>query len=68
MKLLRILKESMNYSDLADYYIAIRYVIGMVDNEYSADLNKTIGMEMLTTFAKLGNKYALNLFREVQSL
>ena len=65
--LIRILKESGNYSDLADYYIAIRYVIGMVDNEYSDDLNKTIGMEMLTTFAELGNGYALNLFKECKS-
>lgn len=67
MALIRILKKSTGYPDLADYYIAIRYVIGMIDNEYSDALNKTIGMEMLTSFAELGNKYALNLFRKVQS-
>lgn len=65
--LIHILKDSANYADLADYYIAIRYVIGMVANEYSDDLNKTIGMEMLTSFAELGNKYALNLFRVIKS-
>lgn len=65
--LIHILKDSPNYADLADYYIAIRYVIGIAANEYSDDLNKTIGMEMLTSFAELGNKYVLNLFRAIKS-
>ena len=54
--------------DLADYYMALRYVIGMVANDYSDDLNKTIGMEMLLSFAELGNKYVIRYFKAVKSL
>ena len=66
--LIRILKESGEYADLADYYMALRYVIGMVANDYSDDLNKTIGMEMLLSFAELGNKYVIRYFKAVKSL
>lgn len=68
LDLIRILKESERYSDLADYYMALRYVIGMVANDYSNDLNKTIGMEMLTSFAQLGNKYVIKYFKAVKNL
>lgn len=68
LDLIRILKESERYSDLADYYMALRYVIGMVANDYSDDLNKTIGMEMLTSFAQLGNKYVIKYFKAVKNL
>jgi transcriptional regulator with XRE-family HTH domain len=66
--LIRILKEYDDYADLADYYMALRYVIGMVANDYSDDLNKTIGMEMLLSFAELGNKYVIRYFKAVKSL
>lgn len=61
---IQYLKESGEYADLADYYMALRYVIGMVANDYSEELNKTIGMEMLLSFAELGNKYAIDYFKE----
>ena len=66
--LIQVLKESVEYSNLADYYMALRYVIGMVANDYSDDLNKTIGMEMLLSFAELGNKYVINLFKAIKNL
>lgn len=66
--LIRILKESEEYANLADYYMALRYVIGMVANDYSDDLNKTIGMEMLLSFAELGNKYVIRYFKAVKNL
>lgn len=66
--LIHILKESDEYADLADYYMALRYVIGMVANDYSDDLNKTIGMEMLLSFAELGNKYVIRYFKAVKTL
>ena len=40
----------------------------MVANDYSDDLNKTIGMEMLTAYASLGNQYVLNYFRAVKGI
>lgn len=68
LQLIRLLKQSDTYSDLADYYLAMRYAIGMVANDYSDDLNKTIGMEMLTAYASLGNQYVLNYFRAVRGI
>lgn len=65
--LLRILKKTDEYAELADYYLALRYVIGMVANDYSDELNKSIGMEMLVSFAQLGNKYVINYFRAIKN-
>ncbi len=66
--LIRFLKESDEYADLADYYTALRYVIGMVANEYSDDMNKTIGIEMLLSFAQLGNKYVIRYLKAVKNI
>ena len=63
-----IMKEDKLCGELADYYVGIRYLIGMVDNEYSTELNKVIGTEMMINYAKLGNQYAINLIEYVQSL
>ncbi len=58
MACLQILKESQDYADLADYYLALKYIIGMAGNDYSDDMNKTIGMEMMLSFLTLANPYA----------
>lgn len=58
MILIKILKQSPDYNSLADYYLALRYVIGMVDNEHDCASNKTMGVEMMNSFATLGNEYA----------
>lgn len=67
VELLKLLKRTQ-YSDLADYYMALRYAICMVDNDYTDELNKTMGVEMLTACASLGNQYAINYFKVVQRL
>lgn len=58
---MRFLKSSSKYANLADYYLALRYVIGMVDTDFGQDLNKSIGMEMMLSFLSLGNPYAFSL-------
>ena len=55
---MRFLKGSLKYANLADYYLALRYVIGLVDTDLGPDLNKSIGMEMMLSFLSLGNPYA----------
>lgn len=55
---LQALKDSPEWSALADYYLALRYVIDMVDSNFGIDMNKTIGMEMMLSFLTLGNPYA----------
>lgn len=68
ISLLKLLKRSKIYADLADYYSAMRYAICMVDNNYSDEMNKSIGIEMLNACASLGNSYALNYFETIKEL
>lgn len=55
---LRELKSDSVYSELADYYIALRYSFGCIDNDLTDEMNRSIGNEMMLTFAQLGNHYA----------
>jgi transcriptional regulator with XRE-family HTH domain len=61
-KNIAILKKSKRYSDLADYYIAFRYMCGLYDNSMSFELNRAIGYEISNTFRRLGNKYLRKIF------
>ena len=52
-------KRSKEYSDLADYYMAIQYFCGLADNHLGFAYNQRIGCEMLLTFASVKNPYAI---------
>ena len=56
-----ILKHTTKYSELADYYISLRYILGLYNNTLSIELNRTIGFEIYNTFEQLGNKYIKNI-------
>lgn len=62
------LKQSPNYSDLADYYIALRYLFDFCDNNLSPETNKLIGKELIKTFANLDNRHVKNLFIQCEKL
>jgi transcriptional regulator with XRE-family HTH domain len=49
------------WADLAHYYVSLRYLTGLVINDFSDDLNNVIGMEMMKSLVLLGNRYAENL-------
>ncbi|MDD3221021.1 MAG: helix-turn-helix transcriptional regulator [Lachnospiraceae bacterium] len=61
---IQCLKKIPSYANLADYYLALRYVIGMVDTDYSNELTKTIGMEMMLSFLSIGNPYAFEFVQK----
>ena len=65
--LLKILKKDSEYSDLADYYMALRYYFGVVCNDNSDALNKAIGEEMMVAFGYLDNKYVLDFLKVIQN-
>lgn len=65
--LLQTLKKNSVYSDLADYYLALRYCFGVVNNTNSDALNKTIGEEMMVAFSHWGNKYVMDFLRASQN-
>lgn len=56
-KNISILKNTQKYSDLADYYISFRYILGLCNNSLSFELNRAIGYEMASILERLGNKY-----------
>lgn len=58
MELLRILRRSPEYRDLAEHYLAMRYLLAMVENDSSEDSNRDFGTELVMDYAALGNPYA----------
>lgn len=62
-EILKQLKANSKWSDLADYYIALKYVLAMVDSDLSPEMNSAVGMQMMLTFAKIGNPHALNFLK-----
>lgn len=52
------LKRSYKWSDLADYYLAMKYVWNIVDNDLGGGFNRRVGAEMLNSFVSVGNVYA----------
>lgn len=62
IEMLKKLKKIAAWSNLADYYTALRYMMGCITNELTDDMNKTVGCEMMWAFVQLGNPYAKQLF------
>lgn len=60
IELLKELKKNSQYVALADYYMALRYVLGCVNNDLTEAMNKAVGAEMMWAFAQFGNMYAKN--------
>lgn len=58
--LLALLKDTNNWSDLAYYYLAMKYFWGFVDNGFSMEYNRRIGAEMLRALGSIGNTFASN--------
>lgn len=57
-EMLTAVKRSHDWSDLADYYLALRYVWNLVDNDLDLCINSRIGIEMMTSFVSVENPYA----------
>ncbi|MBR3864139.1 MAG: helix-turn-helix transcriptional regulator [Clostridia bacterium] len=53
------LKRDSAWADVADYYLCIAYMVGMVENDYGIDTNRNFGFEMMQRFAIMGNSLAM---------
>lgn len=60
--LIHELKTTKRWSQLGDYYLALRYMYGLIDTDYSDEMNQAVGIQMMLAFLQLGNKYALDFF------
>lgn len=63
MDMLKELKEIPEYAPLADYYVALRYVMDCVPNGLSSSLNGSIGSEMMNILIEFENEYAINFLK-----
>lgn len=61
--IIKVLKETNQWSQLGDYYLALRYVLGIIDNDCTNEMNQMVGMQMICAFAQLDNQYALNFIK-----
>ena len=68
IELISELKLTEQWSQLGDYYLALRYVLGLIDTEYSDEMNQVIGIQMLLAFAQVGNRYALDFLEKSISM
>lgn len=59
---IRLLKLDKEYSDLGDFYFAVTYLIGLSTSSLTSEMNMAMGIELLSTYALMGNKYAKNFF------
>ena len=62
------IKSSNRFIDLAYYYIALHYVLNIVDNDYDWKNNQHIGMEMMESFGTINNKYAIRFLEYMSEL
>ena len=46
------------WSDLVDYYIALQYIFGAVDNVFSLEQNHDFGVDLMLKLTSIGNDYA----------
>ena len=57
------LKHSFEWSDIADYYIALRYTWNLIDNDLGPDFNRRVGAEMLNALVSVRNVYAARFLK-----
>lgn len=62
-ELLTTIKRSKDWSDLADYYLALQYVWNLVDNDLDFGFNQRIGAEMMNAFLLVKNVYATRFLK-----
>ena len=66
--MIKLLKNNPQYTDLGDYYLALQYVIGIVDTDYSTEMNQSVGMALMTSLLELDNPYAFTFIDKTVSL
>lgn len=65
---IKILKKNENWSELGDYYMALRLIMNATDNGYEKDMNIVSGYSLMFQLCELGNKYALACLEELEEL
>ena len=64
-QIIRKLRETPEYRDFLEFYVASKYLLGIVCNGKSKTRNGLIGMEMMSCLNRMGNKYAFEVMKIV---
>ncbi len=65
---IKLLKSNTMFSELGDYYLAICYLVGFVEEFLECDNCSNVGIYMLIQLSKLDNKYADKFFETMPKL
>jgi transcriptional regulator with XRE-family HTH domain len=65
--LIKKLKNN-NYSDIADYYLAVSCIYNLIDNNNTKIENQTFGNEYIGILVKLENKYAIQFDQIIDNI
>ncbi|MDO4275456.1 MAG: helix-turn-helix transcriptional regulator [Eubacteriales bacterium] len=64
MELIAYTKASMEWAECGDFYLAMKYIVGMQDNYLSREMNQQIDIQMICSLCELNNPYALRYLLE----
>lgn len=63
--LIKELKYSKEWSDMAEYYYALRYIFNLIDNDYSAEENRNFGLKLLKSYYDFGNSVIVKYYDKI---
>ena len=65
---LRTLYRAPDWRDVAEYYAALQYLFGFVDNGHRVEDNTRIGKEMMQTLVEFANPYVIGYLKLKEQL
>lgn len=60
MGLIAITKATEEWAECGDFYLAMKYMVGMQDNYLSLEMNLQIGIQLMCSLFELENPYAVS--------
>ena len=60
--------KNTQYSDVAYYYFALRYIYNIANSGHDKAINQLIGIALFTDLIKINNKYAKRYLAIVEKL
>lgn len=65
---IELLKETQKYSKVADYFLVLRYICDLVDNDDDFATNQLIGYKLIDDLASINNPYAKHFLEIVKKV
>lgn len=65
---IKYLKKNEDWSELGDYYMALRFLMNATDNGYEKDMNMASGYSLMYQLYELDNKYAIDFWEKLEEL